>query len=135
VIRKDNGEVRIVHEKCEHFRDPATGNIIRSVGMVQDITERKQMEEELRKSHDELELRVRERTAELSAAVTMLEQANTELQEFTHVTSHDLQEPLRKIQTFCDLISNALRGRFGQIGTGLSAPGHKLSPADAPAPG
>jgi PAS domain S-box-containing protein len=105
VIRKDNGEVRTVHEKCEHFRDPATGIIIRSVGMVHDITERKLMEEELRKSRDELELRVRERTAELSAAVTMLEQANMELQEFTHVTSHDLQEPLRKIQTFCDLLN------------------------------
>jgi PAS domain S-box-containing protein len=116
VIRKDNGEVRTVHEKCEHFRDPATGNIIRSVGMVQDITERKQMEEEIRKSRDELELRVKERTAELSAAVTMLEQANLELQEFTHVTSHDLQEPLRKIQTFCDLIQTRSAGVLDSSG-------------------
>jgi PAS domain S-box-containing protein len=105
VIRKDNGKVRTVHEKCEHFRDPVTGEIVRSVGMVQDITERNLMEEELRRSRDELELRVEERTAELSATVTMLEQANMELQEFTHVTSHDLQEPLRKIQTFCDLLN------------------------------
>ncbi len=46
VVRKSTGEVRIVHEKCEHFRDES-GKIIRSVGMVQDITERKKAEEAL----------------------------------------------------------------------------------------
>lgn len=40
------GEIRIVHEKCEHFRDDE-GKIIRSVGMVHDITERKRAEEQL----------------------------------------------------------------------------------------
>lgn len=40
IIRKDNGETRIVHEKCQHFRDSA-GRLVRSVGMVHDITERK----------------------------------------------------------------------------------------------
>ena len=48
VVRKDTGEIRIVHEKCEHFRD-ATGQIIRSVGMVHDITERKRAQEQLLK--------------------------------------------------------------------------------------
>jgi len=43
VVRKSSGEIRIVHEKCEHVRD-AAGRIIRSVGMVQDITERKRAE-------------------------------------------------------------------------------------------
>jgi PAS domain S-box-containing protein len=65
VVRKDTGEIRTVHEKCEHHRD-ATGRIICSVGMVHDITERKRAEEALRKAHDELEARVRERTAELA---------------------------------------------------------------------
>lgn len=46
VVRKDTGEIRIVHEKCEHFR-AAAGQIIRSVGMVHDITERKRAEEQL----------------------------------------------------------------------------------------
>jgi PAS domain S-box-containing protein len=49
VIRKDTGEVRVVHEKCEHFRD-ANGKIARSLGTVQDITERKQAEAALRES-------------------------------------------------------------------------------------
>lgn len=43
VIKRSNGEIRIVHEKCEHFRNQE-GQIIRSVGMVHDITERKQFE-------------------------------------------------------------------------------------------
>lgn len=43
VIKKSTGEVRIVYEKCEHFRDES-GRIIRSIGMVHDITERKKLE-------------------------------------------------------------------------------------------
>ncbi|HSA96086.1 MAG TPA: ATP-binding protein, partial [Acidobacteriota bacterium] len=43
VVRRDSGEVRTVHEKCEHVRD-ASGRIIRSIGMVHDITERKRAE-------------------------------------------------------------------------------------------
>ncbi|MFA6293518.1 MAG: PAS domain-containing protein, partial [Victivallales bacterium] len=43
VVRKDTGEVRIVHERCQHFRD-STGKIVRSAGMVHDITERKRAE-------------------------------------------------------------------------------------------
>jgi PAS domain S-box-containing protein len=49
VVRHSNGEVRIVHEKCEHFRDQS-GQIIRSIGMVHDITERKQAEQALQES-------------------------------------------------------------------------------------
>ena len=45
VVRKSTGEIRIVYEKCEHFRD-GSGQIIRSVGMVHDITERKKAEQE-----------------------------------------------------------------------------------------
>jgi PAS domain S-box-containing protein len=47
VVRRGTGEVRWVHEKCEHTRD-AAGRIVRSTGMVQDITERQRAEERLR---------------------------------------------------------------------------------------
>jgi PAS domain S-box-containing protein len=47
IVRKPTGEVRFVKEKCQHFRNEA-GNIIRSVGMIQDITERKKTEEFMR---------------------------------------------------------------------------------------
>ncbi|MHB8772946.1 MAG: PAS domain S-box protein [Syntrophales bacterium] len=51
IVRRDSGEVRIVVEKCEHFNDTA-GTVVRSVGMVQDITERKLVEEALRESEE-----------------------------------------------------------------------------------
>jgi PAS domain S-box-containing protein len=54
IIRRDTGEIRWVHEKCEHVRDGA-GALLRSVGMVQDITERRRAEEALREAHQCLE--------------------------------------------------------------------------------
>ncbi|NTW36207.1 MAG: PAS domain S-box protein, partial [Syntrophobacteraceae bacterium] len=47
IVRKDTGEIRTVREKCLHERDEA-GTVLRSIGMVQDITERRLMEGELR---------------------------------------------------------------------------------------
>ncbi len=55
IIRKNNGEVRFVHEKGEHFRDES-GRIIRSVGMVHDITDRKKAESDLIESKLKLNL-------------------------------------------------------------------------------
>lgn len=46
IIRKSDGAARVVHEKCEHVRDQS-GRIIRSAGMVHDITERKQASERI----------------------------------------------------------------------------------------
>jgi PAS domain S-box-containing protein len=46
IVRRDSGEVRVVHEKCEHLKD-ASGRIYLSVGMVQDITERKAAEQKI----------------------------------------------------------------------------------------
>jgi two-component system CheB/CheR fusion protein len=46
---------------------------------------------------EELERKVKERTH-------LLEVSNSELEQFAHVSSHDLQEPLRKIKTFAELL-------------------------------
>ena len=62
VVRRSTGEIRIVYEKCNHIRD-GSGRIIRSVGMVHDITERKKADREL---VDTLEASHR-RQAEVSA--------------------------------------------------------------------
>ncbi len=52
IVRKDDGAVRYVHEKCIHTRDD-NGIITRSVGMVQDVTERQHAEQKLREAETE----------------------------------------------------------------------------------
>jgi PAS domain S-box-containing protein len=68
--------------------------------------ERMRLIEELNQNQDELETRVEERTAELKKANEALERSNKALGEFAYVASHDLQEPLRKIQTFADRLKS-----------------------------
>ncbi|MGE5839171.1 MAG: PAS domain S-box protein, partial [Deltaproteobacteria bacterium] len=75
IVRKDTGEIRYVQEKCQHVRD-AQGHVVQSLGMVLDITERKAAEEALKRAHDELEIKVRERTSDLSDAVERLRVEN-----------------------------------------------------------
>jgi light-regulated signal transduction histidine kinase (bacteriophytochrome) len=72
--------------------------------MVMDNTEQE-------KAKEKLERIVLERTRELLRLNTELEKSNRELEQFAYIASHDLQEPLRKIQTFVDLIKNHLNDK------------------------
>jgi PAS domain S-box-containing protein len=71
----------------------ANGEIIGVIGIVRDITESKLIENELRKSRNELEQRVRERTEELEAK-------SVEMERFIYTVSHDLRTPLVGISGF-----------------------------------
>ena len=72
-VRPD-GEIRHVHEIGEAVRD-GSGRIVEHVGATQDVTEIKRIEEALKRSREELELRVAERTAELRDREVLLRTA------------------------------------------------------------
>ncbi|WP_051229096.1 ATP-binding protein [Paludibacterium yongneupense] len=102
VIRPD-GERRWIIARGEATR-ATDGTILGLHGTVQDISERKRAEEEIRRLNTDLERRVQERTAELSAA-------NLELDSFAYSVSHDLRAPLRAMNGF----AQALHEDYGPL--------------------
>ncbi|MEO8762127.1 MAG: ATP-binding protein, partial [Bacteroidia bacterium] len=66
---------------------------------IEDINERRILEKRKKEFSEELESKVKERTLQL-------EQINLQLDQFTHTTSHEFQEPLRKIATFSKILQN-----------------------------
>ncbi len=78
----------------------------------QETVERKQAEASFKRLNEELEARVHRRTAELEEANANLLYSNRELEQFAYVASHDLQEPLRAVNSYAQLIARKYQGNF-----------------------
>ncbi len=80
-----------------------SGKLIKWFGSCTDIQEQKTFSEKL-------EAQVGQRTIEL-------QRSNEDLQQFAHVASHDLKEPVRKIKTFTNRLEQNLHGKLDENGT------------------
>ena len=101
-MRRYDGEYRWFLARALPLRDNE-GKIVKWFGTCTDIHDQK-METDI------LEQKVQARTSELKRTNLELEASNDELMQFASVASHDLQEPLRKIHIF----SNMIKERFLQ---------------------
>ncbi len=99
-LRRFDGEYRWFLARAVPLRD-SEGRIVKWFGTCTDIQDQKM-------ETDVLEQKIQERTYELKRINIELETSNNELMQFASVASHDLQEPLRKIHIF----SNIIKERF-----------------------
>tara|TARA_R100001143_G_C3361367_1_gene137080 strand:- start:15807 stop:18050 length:2244 start_codon:yes stop_codon:yes gene_type:complete len=96
---KKDGSSAYVMDRALIMRNE-DGEAIRVIGAMIDITYQKEYEQKLRNLNETLKKYTKE-----------LQVSKTELEQFTYVTSHDLQEPLRMITSFMEL----LKVKYGDV--------------------
>ncbi|AVM73949.1 sensor histidine kinase [Magnetospirillum gryphiswaldense] len=92
IIRGDGVE-RVAQFRAEVARDD-DGHAIRVDATIQDITERKRMEDQL------------------DGVVRDLKRSNEELEQFAYVASHDLRQPLRTVRSYLTLIEDSIEDKL-----------------------
>jgi PAS domain S-box-containing protein len=96
IITYEGDEVRWIRVRGQVFFD-TEGRAEKLFGTFLDVTEE-------RMATEELERLVAAKTSDLREKNDQLRKSNADLQQFASVASHDLQEPLRKIHSFVDII-------------------------------
>jgi len=99
----------LAHGAPSYYSD---GELYGYVGSGTDIHEWKLAQELLRENEEVLENLVKERTLEL-------QRSNDDLQQFAHVASHDLKEPIRKIKTFSYKLQDEFSDTLNERGSSL----------------
>jgi signal transduction histidine kinase len=103
------GEVRTVTDEDMHHRVGGDGGPRELAELTADIEAMRQriVDEvsELHRAHELLDKRTHE-----------LERSNSDLEQFAYIASHDLQEPLRKVASFCQLLQRRYQGRLDERG-------------------
>jgi len=89
---KANGELIDVWVSATVVRG-RDGKFLHTLGVAQDVTARHRLEAELK-----------EKNERLAGSIEELSRKNREMDEFAHVVSHDLQEPLRTLIAFSDFL-------------------------------
>ncbi len=117
VVRPDGTE-RIVNERGNVYRDEL-GQPIRMIGTVQDITEKKLADDEIRKLNEELELRVEERTAELQLLNKNLQQSLEALKR-----TQDQLVQSEKMAALGGLVAGIAHEINTPVGVGVTAVSH-----------
>lgn len=117
-MRVQTGEIRQVLLSAALI-DMPKGSVLLTA--LQDITERKRTEALILELNHSLESRVQQRTTELTQATEKLKllnqelnRSNQELEQFAYVASHDLQEPLRAVTGYTQLLMSEYHDRFDE---------------------
>jgi PAS domain S-box-containing protein len=113
IVRPDGG-VRWIRDRAFPVRD-ASGEVYRIAGIAEDITVRKEAEEALKRSHEQLEEKVAERTRDLVEANVKLQDLDRLKSQFLANMSHELRTPMNAIIGFTQLIHD------GRVGGAVSA--------------
>jgi len=107
IINYETGEQRIIHAQAQVFYD-AAGNPDILRGTAQDVTKERILQQQLeylvKKRTEELQ----EANAGLALANNNLQKNNAELAQFAYIASHDLQEPVRKINIFAKMLEDSI---------------------------